>query len=156
MTDETIVGIIPNTHAGFFGNKCYNLVVTNKRLIVTELTSEMIKSEAKKVAEESKQREEGIFKRFASTAFAGTKYYTRYQSMPINQIISENPNNFVIEPQMVKKIRVNFRYVDAEQTRSENEIRIKWSGGKSIFKFNSIGTKEAKNILEVAFPSKVK
>lgn len=156
MTDEKIVGIIPNTHTGFFGNKCYNLIVTDKRLVVAELTSAMIKESSKKASEESKARGEGILKRMAGTAFSGVNYYDKYFSMPMDQIISENPNNFIIDPSMVNKIRLSSRYIDADQTRFENEIKIKWSGGKTVFKFNSISKTEAKNILENTFPSKVK
>ena len=92
----------------------------------------------------------------AGTAFSGVNYYDKYFSMPMDQIISENPNNFIIDPSMVNKIRLSSRYIDADQTRFENEIKIKWSGGKTVFKFNSISKTEAKNILENTFPSKVK
>ncbi len=156
MTDEKIIGIIPNTHTGIFGNKCYNLVVTDKRLIAAELTSQMIKDAAKKNSEESKARGEGLLKRMASTMFSGTNYYDKYFSIPIEQIISENPGNFVIEPHMVRKIKVSYRAIDAEQNKYQNELKIKWTGGKSVFRFNSISTKDAKNILANTFSSQVK
>ncbi len=151
MNDEKIIGIIPNTHTGLFGNKCYNLVVTDKRLIAAELTSQMIKDSAKKNADESKARGEGILKRMASTMFSGVNYHEKYFSMPVEQIISENPNNFVIEPKMVRKIKVSYKTIDAEQNKYQNEIKIKWTGGKSVFRFNSISKKDAKNILANTF-----
>lgn len=156
MTGEEIVGIIPNVQSGFLGQKAYNLIVTNNRLIVAELTNDMIKNEAKKVREDSKSQGEGFFKRMAKTMTSGTSYYQKYFSMPVENILNENPNNYNIFVNNVKKIRINNGYMHNDGKRIPNEIKIKWDNGKVSFKFTSIGSGEAKNILRKSFGNLVK
>jgi len=54
MNEEQVLGVIPNVKSGVFGQKTYNLVATDKGIIVAQLTSSMIKEEAKRVTEELK------------------------------------------------------------------------------------------------------
>ena len=103
MTVEEIVGIIPNTKSDFLGQKAYNLIVTNHRLIVAELTKDMLKDEAKRVTDETKEKEEGIFSRMAKTMSSGTNLYQKYYSMSIESILTENPGNYSIAVNDVKK-----------------------------------------------------
>lgn len=156
MTSEEIVGIIPNTHAGFFGQKAYNLIVTNQRLIVAELTSDMLKKEAEKARQESKEQGDGFLKRWAKTATSGTSFYQRYFSMPIDSILNENPSNYSISVNDVKKIRIKIGTMYDDGKKTPNEIRIKWSNGKENFRFSSISSNEVKSILKKTFGGLVK
>lgn len=156
MTEEEIVGIIPNTNAGLLGQKAYNLIVTNHRLIIAEMTKDMLKDEAKKVAEESKEQGAGFFRRMASTMTSGTNLYKRYYSMPIDNILGETPGNYSIAASDVKKIRIKQGMTYNDGKNVPNEIRIKWNNGKESFKFSSIGAGEAKNILKKTFGNLVK
>ena len=155
--EETIRGIIPNTHAGLLGQKAFNLILTDRRLIVATLTSEMIKQAAKQKAEESKQQGEGILKRMAKTAFAGVDLYKKYYGMPIENILSENPGNYYLEPSMVHKISVKQgRYDDSSGRSTPNEIKIKSTQGKHVFTFPNPSAKEAKALLTQTFGTVVK
>ncbi len=156
MTSEEIVGIIPNTHAGFLGQKAYNLIVTNQRLIVAELTSDMLKNEAKKAREESKEQGEGFLKRMAKTMTSGTSYYQKYFDMPVENILNENPNNYSISVNDIKKIRIKIGMMYEDGKNNPNEIRIKWNNGKETFRFSNIGAGEAKKILKKTFGNLVK
>jgi hypothetical protein len=157
MTGEEIVGIIPNTQSGFLGQKAYNLIVTNHRLIVAELTNDMIKNEMKKVKEDSKKQGDGFFTRWTKTMTSGANsYYKKYFSMPVENILNENPNNYCIFINNIKKIRVHNGYMHNEGKRIPNEIKIKWDNGKESFRFTSIESVEAKNILRKTFGVLVK
>lgn len=155
MTGEEIMGIIPNTHSGFLGQKAYNLIVTNNRLIVAELTKDMLKDEAKRVTDETKEQGEGIFNRMAKTMSSGTNLYQKYYSMPIESILAENPGNYSIAVNDVKKIRIKLGMMYDDGRNTPNEIRIKWANGKESFKFSS-STGDAKNILKKTFGNLVK
>jgi len=155
--DEQILGIIPNTHTGLFGNKCFNLIITNKRLVAASLTSEMLKEAAKKRSEESKNRGEGFLKRWASTMFSGVEYYKKYYDMQINDILSENQENFVLEPSMVNKIKIKTgHFNEAQEKTMPHELIIKSTNGKHKFNFSNISPKEAKNLLSKTFGATVK
>lgn len=156
MTGEEVVGIIPNTHAGFLGQKAYNLIVTNHRLIVAELTKDMVKEEVKKVTTESKEQGDGILKRMAKTMTSGVNIYQKYYSMPVENILNENPGNYSIAANDVKKIRVKIGMMYDDGRNNPDEIRIKWTKGKDSFKFSSVGAGEAKNILKKTFGDLVK
>ncbi len=157
MSQEEIVGIIPNTQAGFLGQKAYNLVVTNQRLVVAELTNDMIKNHLNKVKEESKKQGDGFFKRWAKTMTSGgNSYYQKYFSMPIENILNETPNNYSIFVNNVKKIRVKNGTTDTDGKRIPNEVKIKWNNGKVSFRFTSISSTDAKNILKKTFGNLVR
>ena len=66
MTEENIVGIIQNVQSGLLGSKAYNLIVTDKGIIVAQLTNKMLKEEAKKTAQSSKEQGEGFLKRIGN------------------------------------------------------------------------------------------
>jgi hypothetical protein len=155
--EETIRGIIPNTHTGLFGQKAFSLILTDKRLIIAALTSDMIKQAAKEKAEESKEQGDGILKRMVKTAFAGVDLYKKYYEMPIESILSENPGNYYLEPSMVNKISVKQGHYDDSSGRSTpNEIKIKSTQGKHVFTFASPSAKEAKALLSQTFGAVVK
>ena len=150
--DESIQGIIPNTQSCMLGQKAFNLIITDKRLIVATLTSDMIKQEAKRQAEESKAQGEGIFKRMAKTATAGTSLYKKYFDMTAEQILAEHADNYAIDPSMVKKIKVKQGYFKEHQSkRTPNELKIKTTDGKKVFRFSHPTAKEAKNMISQTF-----
>jgi hypothetical protein len=156
MTGEEIVGIIPNTHAGFLGQKAYNLIVTNHRLIAAEITKDMINDAVKKTIDESKEQEDGFFKRTAKTMTSGLNLYRKYYEMPIQNIINENPGNYSISVDDVKKIRINIGMMYENDRQNPNEIRIKWNTGKETFRFSNISSSDVKNILKKTFGNRVK
>ena len=155
MVEETIVGIIPNVRSGILGQKAYNLVLTTKRMIVAQLTSQMIKDEAQRRALESKERGEGRLTRYASTVTAGTSLYKRYEAMPVPEILGENPGNYAIEAGQVKSFRIKkggVIYDGTNQLRNRpHELHLKWAEGKTVFKFSSVDDKEAKALVQKIF-----
>ncbi len=156
MTEEKVVGIIPNTNAGFLGQKAYNLVVTNNRLIVAALTNEMRKEEVKKAREQSKANGEGFLKSWANTMSSSRNIHEKYYSMPVENILNQNPNNYSIQVNEVKKIRIKNYMNFSEDKRRPNEIKIKWNSGKETFKFTSTTPNDAKTILKKTFGNLVK
>lgn len=150
--EETIVGIIPNTHSGMFGQKAYNLIVTNERLIIATLTSEMIKQHAKETSENGKAAGEGRLKRWAKSAFSGYNYYEKYFNMNPDDILAEHQDNYYLDAGMIKKISVKQGHIDHESGKSlPNELKIKSSKGKLKFTFSQITVKEAKKYLSNPF-----
>ena len=155
--EESIIGIIPNTHSGMFGQKAYNLIVTDKRLIVAALKSAMIKEHIKKKSDESKEAGDGALKRWAKSAFSGYSYFQKYFDMKPEEILAENPENYFLDASMIKKISVKQGHIDQESNRSlPNEIKIKSTQGKYKFTFTGITVKEVKGFLSQPFGGCVK
>ena len=155
MAEESMVGIIPNVRSGFLGQKAYNLVFTTERMAVAQLTSQMIKNEAQQRDMESKERGEGRLSRYVSTMTAGTSLYKRYETMPVSEILAENPGNYAIEANQVKSFHIKkggVIYDGTDHLRNRpHELHIKWAGGKTIFKFSSMDDKEAKTLMQKVF-----
>lgn len=152
--DEKIIGIIPNVDAGFLGQKSFNLVVTDKRLIAAILTGKMISEAVKQTREESKNQGEGILKRMAKTAFSGYSYHQKYFNMSPDEILSENTENFYLDNTMIKKIKVMHGAFNHQQNIYDpNILKIKAINKKYKFSFTSMSAKEAKNLLAHPFKS---
>jgi hypothetical protein len=152
--DESIVGIISNVRSGLLGQKTYNLIITDKRLIAAIVTSKMLSDAAKQQAADSKERGEGLLKRMASTAFSGYHYHEKYFDMSPDEILSENTDNFYLEPSMIKKISIKHGHYNDHQGRHDpHQLKIKANNGKFAFSFSSVNPKQAKEILSHAFGS---
>lgn len=151
--EERVLGVIPNAKSGMLGTKVYNIVVTDRRIIMASLTSDMIKDEVKRVTEESKEQVLGRLKRMAATMTAGTNLYRRYFSMPVADILSETNGNFTIEPEQIKSVKIKSNISD---DRTGHKLLIKWAGGKLILNFSDINRKEAKSLLVQTLGNKVK
>jgi len=154
MNEEQVLGVIPNVKSGVFGQKIYNLVATDKGIIVAQLTSSMIKEEAKRVTEELKEQGAGRLKRMSATMTAGINLYKRYFSMPVADIIAETNGNFSIGQNQVKSIKIKRN--SSNEDINSHELTIKWSGGKSKFNFSDVSPKEAKALLIQTFGDMVR
>jgi hypothetical protein len=152
MNGEQIVGVIPNAKAGMMGNKCFNVVVTNYRVIMAQLTSQMIKEEAARITEQARAEGKGRLGTFMSTATCGTSIYQRYFNMDPEKILTENPGNYFIDLRSIATVKVRAGRWD-EENRNPNELRMKWNGGKLNLKFNDISAGEAKRMLSTVIPN---
>jgi hypothetical protein len=150
--EESIVGIIPNVSTGLFGQKAYNLIVTDKRLIAAVMTSKMLSDAAKKQSEESKSRGEGFLKRMASTAFSHSHFHEKYFEMSPDEILSEHSENYYLDPSMIKKMSIKKgSNTDFEEKSNPHQLKIKSTKGKFTFSFSTITPKEVKNVLSSTF-----
>jgi len=119
----------------------------------------MIKKEAAKISQEKKEEGAGILSRTFSTMFSGYSVYKKYYSMPVEQIVSENPGNYCIDAGTLEKIEVKNQRIQRDGRHyDETEIQIKAAGGKYSFKLSNdgIGATDARSLLASAYPGKVK
>jgi hypothetical protein len=99
---EKLVGIIPavSRKKGFIGMEAFNVVVTERRMIFAIMTTEMIKEEAQSVS-----KGKGLAG-FFSGVTAGYSLYKRYLDMPPEAALKENPQNFSVDLNRIKKVKV--------------------------------------------------
>ena len=156
MTDEQIVGIIPGVHAGVFGQKAYNIIIFDDKIIIAQLTKAMMNEEVKKAAEESKNKGEGMMKRWASTMKVGFHLHERYFSMNSDQIMNETPGNIILMNDAIKSVRIKMGQTYQDGRHQPNTIKIDEINGKLKYTFTMMTAKEAKDILLQSLGSKVK
>ena len=109
---EAITGVLPHVlqSTGGVGSRHFTIILTAQRLIVAELTSQMI-SEA---LAQSKAKKQG--KGFLGGLLAGrvltskdlVDYTDKYWSMPVEKIISESPGNFSLEISSISTVKVEY------------------------------------------------
>ena len=159
MNAEKIIGIVPNLNKkkGWFSWQTFNLVLTDRRVIAAELTSDMIKAEAAKKSREAK--EQGFLKQMISTAFSGYGIYQRYYTMQPDAILSENAGNYALDIARIKSLEVKHKHYERDNKHyDETELLIKADSGKYSFKAVAGGMSAAdmKSLLRQAYPGKMK
>jgi len=102
VSAEQLVGIIPavSRKKGFISVEAFNVVVTERRMIFAIMTTEMIKEEAKKAGKKGGLA--GIF----NAVTAGYSLYKRYLDMAPEAALKENPQNFFVDLNRIKKVKV--------------------------------------------------
>jgi hypothetical protein len=156
MSVENILGIIPNVHGGLLGSKAYNLIVTDKEIIVAQLTNTMLKEEANKANQEAKERGDGFFKRMGNQMNSRATFHKRYLSMSKEQIMKETDGNYTISEPEIKKIRITSGQHFEDQKSTPHQLKIVWTSGKAKFSFTEITVNQAKEMLQQLAGKKVK
>jgi hypothetical protein len=115
MPAETLTGIIPGASRkkNMLSAEGFNIIVTGQRMIFAQMTSQMVQEEAKR-----KAAGKGFFGGMAAGMGAGFDLWKRYLEMPPEQALRENPGNFDIPLNQIR--------------------RIKFDGGRTLFKKGGI------------------
>ncbi len=125
MTDETLLGIIPdlNWRCGFLKYAHATLVVTNKRLIVALRPKERAKDPSGEM----------------------------YRAMGFDAIRAEAPGNLEIDLSQIRSFRVESgQALSADDAPHPDRLILKTEAGKEVFTFgtHSLSAKEAKALLD--------
>ncbi len=156
--NEQLVGIVPQVlkKEGLIKRVSYNVIVTDKRLLFSQITKAMIKEDQAALIEETKGK--GFMARMSAVMSSNQRLYNRYQQLTPEQILNENQGNFSLDHQHIDsiKFRYSMTYDDSGQSGSDKFI-IKSVLGKHEFSFSNNGsTSHAKTMLKTALGSKVK
>ncbi len=111
MPGEALTGIIPGASRkkSLISVEGFNIIVTNQRMIFALMTNQMVQEEARRNASGK-----GFFGGMAAGITAGYDLWKRYLQMPPEQALRENPGNFDIHLNQIR--------------------RVKFEGGKTLFK----------------------
>lgn len=131
---ETLIGIIPavSRKKGLLGAESFNIVVTEKRMIFAEMTGDMVKEEAKKYGQE------GFLTGMLGAMTVGYTLHKRYLNMSPEDALHENPGNFFIDLNRIKKVRIEEGKRQREKSRGNethenSRIEIETIGEKYTF-----------------------
>ena len=158
---EELLGFIPvlKKKTGLFSTKTYTLAVTNRRLIFAELTDKMIQAAAVEAHEASEGK--GMLARMQDVATSQQRIYSRYYNLTAEEILRENPENFALNNDEVKNVRMNIGSFYRDRNNIGNKrgdtmvIQTTREKIELTFYYNN-RTDEAKKVLWRAFGNKVK
>jgi hypothetical protein len=144
-TSETVHLVIPGAarHSGFLGLKVESFVIvcTSLRIIFALQTTQMMQENIKLARDQAEQQGKGFFGKWGAqfSANSGKKYW----EIPPQQILAETPDNFAIERQQLRSIRMREEYSD-ENTASSYKLEFDTTAGKHKFRFGSLNMRELK------------
>lgn len=100
VNSERVIGIMPglSRKKGLLAVEGYNAVVTDRRIVFAVMTNEMVREEAKK-------DRGGFLANMAGAVTAGYNIWKRYQGMTPEQALGENPQNFAIAINQIRKVK---------------------------------------------------
>ncbi|MFW6047766.1 MAG: hypothetical protein ACOC87_00525 [Candidatus Natronoplasma sp.] len=149
--------MIPALKSGFFGQRSYTMIVTDQRLILAELTNELMKKEHQKNMRRSEEEGKGFLRKLKSSMSSSFKFHHRYHDMDPVKILNENPNNYEIRLSDIKstKLRTGAYHPDSGKAPTHKMI-IKWNGGKEKFTFERMEPKQVQEILIQVLGSKAR
>jgi hypothetical protein len=100
---EPLIGMIPSVSRkkGLMGVESLNIMVTQRRMIFAVCTNTMMTEEAKKASKEG-----GFFGGMMNAATVGYTFYKRYLNMPPDAALAENPQNFAVDLNRIRKVKI--------------------------------------------------
>lgn len=136
--DERVVGVIPTarTKTGIFSTKTYTLVVTDRRLILAEMTNAALKGYIEESRAAEKGKGGGFFGQWGAQIGAMLTFANRYLEMSPDAVVGETPGNTALAPADVRSIKVERkrdRGDDGQPDRDFLRITIEASTGKREF-----------------------
>jgi len=108
-------------------------ILTNQRLILAQITGDMMKEAIKQAREQAKNEGKGFFGQWADQLKASTAFADRYYHMEPSAALSETQGNFSVQNSSVSEVKLKLK--DASNSQ-EFEVEIKSSSGKHKFRMD--------------------
>lgn len=147
---EQIVGIIPGIRrkTGLFSSKIYSLVITERRIVFAEMTSQMVNQAAKDAVAEAKEQGKGFFGRALDTMKSTQRIYQKYWQMKPEEILAETPGNYILELRDIASVKIRHGMYHEEQGQyDKDELHIKTTRERIKLTFEYSNSGEAKKVL---------
>lgn len=118
--------------SGFMGlkRKSYTMVMTDQRVILAELTSDMLKSAIEQARAETKADGGGFFKQWGAQIAASFSYAEQYASMAPEAALAQNPGNFAWMRDDIEKMKLKAGMTRDEGADDPDYITVKVAGSK--------------------------
>jgi hypothetical protein len=138
MDGERVLGVIPvgRTKTGMFSSKVYTLVFTDRRLILAEMTSALVKVAAERARNETKAAGGGLLRQMGAQLKSSFGFGVQYLAMDPAAILAETAGNVALIPAEVHSIKVERHQKNSnEGDFSVNYLRVilETGAGKRTF-----------------------
>ena len=126
MDAETVVGVISQAKrkTGLFSSTTYALVVTDRRLLLAEQTSEVAKRQAAEAKEWAQAAGKGVVGQWAASTGSGLDRGRHYLQMDPAAILAEAPGNAALGPGEVREVKVDRKVMSDEDGAIESSLKI--------------------------------
>lgn len=156
---EVIQGVIPLRQLKSLGRyDSYVGVITNQRLILARLTTDMIKDSVTRARNEAKAQGKGLLGQVSNQMKEFYSGYTnRYFNMTPSAILSESPSNFGLNNQDISEIRM--RTKDSKQGQvsgADEEFEVEILSGGNRYEFRMEERGEFVNQLRTVYGERVR
>jgi hypothetical protein len=152
---EQVIGVIANARRmKMLGASwdTYNLVVTDRRLIIARLTQEMLNAAIAEAQAKAKAEGKGFFGIMGDQMAAQFQFARKYETMSPDAVLQETPGNTAIANAAISALDLKL-YDDDNATYSEFRLIIKSGAGNNEFR---IGEDDRFiNILKTAYGDRV-
>ena len=131
-TGEPVLAAISGLKQGMLGRKNYVMLITNQRLVITELSGKDIKELNKQAKEQAKAEGAGLLGRMAAGLNATMNTGQLFAGMDVNEVLRKYPNTMQLPENTVNKLRINHQGID----NTHYDIEINASGFREQYRFN--------------------
>ena len=127
MDAETVVGVIPNAKVktGLFSSATWTLVLTDRRLLLAEQTSELAKRRAAEAKDSAKASGKGFMSQWAAQVGTGFDHGRHYLAMDPAAVLAESPRNAALAPGDVREVKVDRKTTSDDDGAVETSLQIK-------------------------------
>jgi hypothetical protein len=139
MSDERVIGVIPTARikTGMFSSKAYTLVFTNRRLILAEMTKQLLAAEIERSRAAAKAQGGGFFSQWGAQLKTSFTFGAQYLTANPDAILAETPGNGALTPADVRMLTIEHktrnRGSDDEVEQDFLRITIEATTGKHTF-----------------------
>lgn len=154
---ECALAVLPGAvrRSGLMGLKheMFVIVFTDRRVVFAAQTSEMMKANIQRARDAAKVEGKGFFGQWG--AQFGANSGSEYLQIPPQQILAEQPANFYLNNDQMRRIRLNEQH-DDESAISTYTLEFETLGGKFKFHFNNMDIRGWKKQLQQYYGSIVR
>lgn len=113
MGEKTVYAIIAKKPKSFGRWDTYTLVLTDARIIVAQLTADMLKRAVTEANKAGKADGKGFFQRWGDQLKAASHYSQKYLDMEPEKILRENKANFALSNPDISSISFGRKWTSA-------------------------------------------
>jgi hypothetical protein len=111
-------------------------ILTDRRFIIAQMTSEMLKDAAMQARQQAKDDGKGFFGQWQEQLKATFGYTKKYLTMQPQEILAETPGNFAVDNPTISEIKVKVKHLGNQNDHHEYEIEIHSSTGNCEYRMD--------------------
>jgi hypothetical protein len=154
--NEPVLGVLLLRKPKSFGRyDTFTGVLTDKRLIFAQMTSDMLKDAAMQARNQAKAEGKGFFGQWGDQLKASFGFTQRYLSMPPSTALNETPGNFYVDHAGVRELKLKLK--NLQQGNMENhEFELEFQSTSGKFEFRMDDNNDYVKLLKQVYGDRVK
>lgn len=145
---EAVVGVIAGLQRrkGLLGYETFNLVVTPSRLVFALMTQKMMNDAVRQAQQDAKKQGKGFLGQMAAQMGWLGIMSERYRTTPVKDALAEQPANFFLPNNQIRKIKLE-RREDRQRHQHSDHVIIEATSGKYEFELKGANPGDVRQLL---------